>query len=185
MKNTYLTSHFPLISIVLFSLTLALYSERVIVSLLQEVGIYSGMVEVFSERGIQISLLFVLLFYFFMLFSALKLIADTVNEVSLLFFSRDREGSDLQKIRGGVWVFLIGSIIAVLLSFNIWYSTAAFFLACLGYFIFFVYRLGDSLSSASLVGMVFFHIFFWLTLTASVSYATLKLYNTIIASLPI
>ncbi|WP_026688832.1 DUF5366 family protein [Alteribacter aurantiacus] len=185
MKNTYLTSHFPLISIVFFSLALALFSERAIIAFLIEVGIYNGMTEVFSEQGITLSLLFLLLFFYFMLFSALKLIADTINEVSLLFFSKDKEGSDLQKIRGGVWIFLIGSILAVVLSFNILYVIGAFLVACFCYFVFFVYKLGSSLSSATLVGMIFFHMFFWSTLVASVSFALLKLYNTMLASLPI
>ncbi|WP_321196098.1 DUF5366 family protein [Alteribacter populi] len=160
MKNTYLTSHFPLISILLFSLSLSLYSERVITDSLINVGLYKGMTEVFSDQGIKLTLLFLLLFLFFMLFSALKLIADTINEVSLLFFSKDREGDDLQKIRGGVWVFLIGSIVSIFISFNLLFVVGSIVITSFVYFVFFVYRLGDSLSSPSLIGMIFFHLFF-------------------------
>ncbi|MCD8500682.1 MAG: YufK family protein [Bacillaceae bacterium] len=42
-----------------------------------------------------------------------------------------------------------------------------------------------SLSPLSLVGLIFFHIFFWFAFIISVLYALLKLYNSFIASLPI
>ncbi|MFS0595620.1 DUF5366 family protein [Peribacillus frigoritolerans] len=52
-------------------------------------GIYQGMLEFFSEAGIKLALLIVLLLLFFMVFAALKLISDTILELSLFFFSKE------------------------------------------------------------------------------------------------
>ena len=185
MKNAYLTSHFPLISIVLFSLSLSVYTERLINNYLNQIGLYDGMVEFFSERGIHLTLLFLLWLFFFMMFSALKLIADTINELSLLFFSKDEEGSHLNNLRGGVWIFLTGGIISILSVFHIFLLLFVFIISCFTYFIFFVYKVSDSLSFPSLIGLVFFHIFFWFSFVLAIVYAVLKMYNSLIASLPI
>ncbi|ADU29626.1 YufK family protein [Evansella cellulosilytica] len=185
MKNAYLTSHFPLISIVIFSLSFSIYSTQVIISWFEQIGLYDGMVEFFSERGIHLALLFLLWLFFFMLFSALKLIADTVNELSLLFFSKDSEGTDLTNVRGGAWFFLIGSIISLLTIFDIRLLVILFLCICFFYFIYFVYKVSYSLSSIGVIGMILFHIFFWISFILLVLYAMLKIYNSIIASLPI
>ncbi|MBU9713178.1 DUF5366 family protein [Evansella tamaricis] len=185
MRNAYLTSHFPLISIILFSLSFAIYSEQIIIIYLKNIGLYGGMIEFFSERGIQLTLLFLLWLFFFMLFSALKLIADTINELSLLFFSKDQEGTDLKNVRGGAWIFLIGSLCSIAATVHIYFLLGIFAACCLLYFIFFVYKIGESLTSLSLIGMIFFHVFFWFSFGLAIIYALLKLYNSLIASLPV
>ncbi|WP_096201627.1 DUF5366 family protein [Bacillus sp. FJAT-45350] len=185
MKNAYLTSHFPLFSIVLFSISFALFTEGYIVGILIELGIYDGMMEFFSEGGIKLTFLFLLWLFFFMLFSALKLIADTTIEISLLFFSKDEEGNDLHKIRSGSWIYLISSALSLALVQNITLLVALFAICTFTYFIYFVYRVSDSLTFVGTVGMIFFHILFWFTFTLTVVYALLKLYNSFIASLPL
>lgn len=86
MKNPYLTSYFPLLAIIMFSLSLSVRTEMEIAAILKNAGIYEGMLEFFSETGIKLSLLTLLMVLFFMVFAAMKLLADTINEVSLLFF---------------------------------------------------------------------------------------------------
>lgn len=86
MKNTYFTSYFPLLAILLFSLSLSIRVEMTVIELLKNAGIYEGMKEFFSDGGIQLALIVLLLVLFFMVFAALKLIANTINELSLLFF---------------------------------------------------------------------------------------------------
>ncbi|MFJ7851913.1 DUF5366 family protein [Peribacillus frigoritolerans] len=71
-------------------------------------GIYQGMLEFFSEAGIKLALLIVLLLLFFMVFAALKLISDTILELSLLFFSKDSEGKALNSVREGSVIYVIG-----------------------------------------------------------------------------
>ncbi|QYF83569.1 YufK family protein [Brevibacterium sp. PAMC21349] len=51
--------------------------------------------------------------------------------------------------------------------------------------IYFVNKLSPSLNLSRLVGLVFFPIFVWTALISIVAYAGLKLYNSVIASLPI
>ncbi|UTR14122.1 YufK family protein [Salipaludibacillus sp. LMS25] len=185
MKNAYLTSHFPLISIILFSLAGSIYLERMTTYYLQSIGLYSGMIEFFSEQGIHLTLLFIMWLFFFMFFAALKLIANTVNELSLLFFSKDEKGTDLTNIRRGAWIFLIGGSGSVFASFDLYVLLGTFFLSCFIYFIYFIYKVSISLSPPALIGLIFFHMFFWFAFVMAVGYAIIKLYNSVIASLPI
>lgn len=185
MKNAYLTSHFPLISIFLFSTALSLYTEGIILLKLKDLGVYQGMIEVFSESGIKLTLLFLLMLFFFMVFAALKLIADTMIELSLLFFSKDVEGVELTKIRSGSWLYLIGSIFSLLLFQQIMIVLLILVFVTFGYFIFFVHKVSSSLTTLGLLGMIFFHVFFWFAFGLSVFYATIKLYNSFVASLPV
>jgi hypothetical protein len=88
MKNTYFTSYFPLISILLFSASCSLAVSEMVIGMLQTYGIYDGMLDFLSGHEIRFGLFIVFALVFFMLFSALKLIADTVTELALLFFPR-------------------------------------------------------------------------------------------------
>lgn len=185
MKNAYLTSHFPLISIILYSLSFALFSSRFAISYMDELGLYSGMVEFFSESGIQLTMLFILWLLFFMLFAAFKLIADTINELSLLFFSKDRDGADLNRVRGGSWIFLLTSIISLVAQVQVTVLMSVFLLACMIYFVYFIYKVSESISVPAVIGLVIFHILFWGVFILAVMFALLRLYNSIIASLPI
>ncbi|MCM3762197.1 YufK family protein [Alkalihalobacillus oceani] len=185
MSNRYITSHFPLISIVLFSLAFAMYSQTLILNELAKLGLYEGMREFFSENGIKLTLLFLLVLFFFMVFSALKLIADTIIELSMLFFSKDEEGNELNKAKAGSSIYLAASIIALLLSSELLLLIIVFLGASLIYFIYLVYKLTDAFHPAGLIGMIFFHMIFWSAFVVAVAYAGLKLYNSFIASLPL
>lgn len=184
MKNTYLTSHFPLFSIFLFSTSFSLYAESWIVSQLIYFGLYEGMMDFFSEGGIKLTLLFLLLLLFFMIFSALKLISDTNIQLSLLFFSKDVEGNDLQRIRSGSWIFLIASALSLLVTNHLLLIVGLFIGAVFIYFVFFLYKVSESMTIMGMIGMVFFHMLFWFTFILTVAYALMKLYNSFIASLP-
>ncbi|MFE4809585.1 hypothetical protein ACFQ9Y_00230 [Peribacillus simplex] len=49
MKNTYLRSYLPIISILLFSLFFAVYGEMQMLKLFGDLGIYQGMLEFFLK----------------------------------------------------------------------------------------------------------------------------------------
>jgi hypothetical protein len=185
MSNRYITSHFPLISILVFSLTFALYTQSFILIQFVELGVYEGMREFFSENGIKLTLLFLLMLFFFMVFSALKLIADTTVELSMLFFSKDEDGVELNKVRTGSSIFISLSLVSLVLTQDILYLIATFVAACFIYFIYFVYIVSDSLSVLGLIGMVFFHVIFWSAFLLAIVYALIKLYNSFMASLPL
>ncbi|PAL12238.1 hypothetical protein B8W99_13320 [Peribacillus simplex] len=62
IKDTsYLFSYLPIISILLFRLSFAIYGEMQMLKLFGNLGIYQGMLEFFSEAGIKLALLIVLL----------------------------------------------------------------------------------------------------------------------------
>ncbi|WNS74776.1 DUF5366 family protein [Bacillus sp. DTU_2020_1000418_1_SI_GHA_SEK_038] len=185
MRNTYFMSYFPLLSIILFSLSLSIRVEKVLIEFLKKSGIYTGMLEFFSDGGIKLSLIILLLLLFFMVFSALKLIADTINELSLLFFSKDSEGDSLKQIRSGAVIFFVGSFLS-LISMNSFIGIGVIFAATTAlYFLYFVYKVSSSLSYLDLVGLIFFQVLFWSSFISGVIYLIVKVYNSLIASLPI
>ncbi|HZG71837.1 MAG TPA: DUF5366 family protein, partial [Chondromyces sp.] len=101
IKNTYLTGYLPFVSILLFSLSLSIFIQSVAINLLKKVGLYAGVLELFTETELKLAVILAMTVLFFMVFSALKVLADTVNELSLLFFSKDSEGELLKKVRTG------------------------------------------------------------------------------------
>lgn len=185
MKNTYLLGYFPLISIILFSLSFSIYGEMQALVLLKNIGIYDGMLEFFSEAGIKLSLLIVMFLVCFMLFAALKLLNDTIIELALLFFSKDSEGEDLKNIRMGAMIYFIGGVISLISVHSIIGLAAVFLGTTIIAFIYLVYKISPSLSMPGMVGLIFFHTFVWSTLILTVAYSSIKLYNSVIASLPL
>lgn len=185
MKNTYLTSYFPLISIIFYSFSLAIFFETNVIEKLKQMGIYQGMLEFSSDRAINLAVLFLFCFLFFMLFSALKLIADTMIELSLLFFSKDREGTNLNQIRRGSIIYLVSGVVSLFFVQNLISLIVLFMITTTVYFIFFIYKISSSLSPAGLVNIIFFHVIFWSALILIIVYLCFKLYNSVISSLPI
>lgn len=185
MKNTYLTSYFPLLSILLFSLSLAIGVEMPLLGFLQKTGIYKGMLEFFSESGVKLSLLALLTVLFFMVFAALKIVADTINELSLLFFSQDSDGESLKKVRNGPMIFLAGAAASLLSIQHVVGIAGVFALTALIYFIYFVFKVSGALTTPGLIGIIFFQVMAWSILILGVTYLAVKVYNSIIASLPV
>ncbi|WP_368657596.1 DUF5366 family protein [Metabacillus halosaccharovorans] len=185
MKNTYFTSYFPLITILLFSASLSISTVMIVIDYLQTFGIYDGMLEFFSNNGIKLALFILFALLYFMVFSALKLIANTVTELSLLFFSKDVAGENLTKIRGGSAIYLIGGSLSIIAVQYPIFIIAIFLLSTIGYFIYIVYKISQTLTSFSLVGLVLFHVLFWFIFILGTLYICFRLYNSIMASLPV
>lgn len=185
MRNTYLTSYFPLLSILLFSLSISIRVEMTLIELLKNAGIYEGMKEFFSDGGIKLALLALLLVLFFMVFAALKLIADTINELSLLFFSKDSEGENLKQIRAGSIIYFIGGALSLLSLYSFLGIGAILAGATVIYFIYFVFKISSSMTFAGVIGVIFFQVVIWSSLLTGVFYLAIKVYNSMIASLPI
>lgn len=185
MKNTYFTSYFPLLAILLFSLSLSIRVEMTVIELLKNAGIYEGMKEFFSDGGIQLALLVLLLVLFFMVFAALKLIANTINELSLLFFSKESEGDSLKQIRSGSSIYFIGGALSLLSLYSFIGIAVIFLGATIIYFIYFVFKISSSMSFMGTIGVILFQVIVWSSMMIGVCYIALKVYNSIIASLPI
>ncbi|MFN2744062.1 MULTISPECIES: YufK family protein [Bacillus] len=185
MKNTYISGFFPFIAILLFSSSLAISSVMYAMQVLSSFGIYKGMLEFFSESGIRMALFIVFALVFFMVFSALKLIANTVTELSLLFFAKDPEGANLKKIRAGSAIYLGASLLSFIFVQYAIGIAAILVLATLVYFVYIVYTIHGTLSFFSLIGFVMFELLFWFTFLIGTIYIVIKLYNSMMASLPV
>ncbi|MGG4042250.1 YufK family protein [Bacillus smithii] len=186
MKNTYLTGYFPFLTILLFSLSLAIYVEDTIMNFLKQIGIYQGMLGIISETELKLAVMIGLIAVFFMVLSALKVVAETINELSLLFFSTDTDGDILKNVRNGSLIFLAGGLVSLCSYASIIGIIAIFLLTVLIYFIYFVYKISPSLTTSfKLVGFICFQIVVWGFITSALLYMILKIYNTAMAGLPI
>lgn len=183
--NTYLTSYFPLFSITFFSIAIAIRIEIVVIESLKKLGMYNGLLEFFSNTGIRLSLLVFFSVLFFMVLSALKLIAETLNEISLLFFSKEHQGESLTRVRKGSIIYLIGSILSLFTVSSFILIAIVFIVTTLVYFVYYVNGVSEFLSMSGIIFFIFFQVFTWTVLLLSFTYLCLKLYNGLLASLPI
>ncbi|PPA69999.1 DUF5366 family protein [Jeotgalibacillus proteolyticus] len=185
MKNTYLSGYYPLFSILLFSLTFSVYGVGISLELFKGIGIYAGMREFLSDLQLKLFILILLMVLFFMLFAALKLIAETINELALLFFSRDQEGAALQKVRAGSFIYFAGALISVASLKSIIGLIVIFIITSFIYFVYFVIKTSTTLTAAGTLGLILFELIVWSALLSSVIYVIVRLYNGLMASLPI
>ena len=184
MRNKYLAGYFPMLSIMLFSLSLGVYFERKMESLFKRAGIYQGMLEFFSEPGIKLSMLGLLFVFFFMAFAAMKLLSDTITELSLLFFFQEPEEGIKRHSLQSV-IFLIGGAASLLSAGSAAGIGLIFAVSVLVSFIGMVYQYSGGLSIFRLAGFIFFHVFTWAGLLLAVFYTAVKVYNSLLASLPL
>lgn len=184
MKNPYLYGYLPLFSVILFSLTLGIYLVGESLDILTAIGVYTGMREFLTDLELRLLLLSVFALCFFMLFSALKLIGETIHEVGMLLFSKNNNGETISIARGGYLIFFFGALLSVfgVQSFTI--ILCVFIVTILSYFIYNIYKMSQFLTLSGTVGLIFFEILIWAILIAFICYVVLKLYNGILASLP-
>lgn len=185
MRNTYFTSYFPLISIILFSTSFALYAENQILIIFKQIGLYVGLQEFFSVAEIKMTLLFIILILFFMIFAAMKLLSDTILQLALLLFSKEMNGESLKSARMTSIIFCGGGAISVFCSFSVYAVILVFFITTMVAFTYLVYKASFYLSTGGLIGFVFFQVVSWGVLLSAVGYTVLKFYNGLLESLPI
>lgn len=182
-KNVYMTGYLPLFSIILFSSGFAIYFERLLIDKLKYFGVYRGMQELFADHVIHLSVGFCLFLLFFMGFAALKLLSDTLTHLSLFFFSSDSEGTLLQQGKSGGWFFFAGGMLAIILNHSLLLICMVFVAASLVYFFYLLLRIGASLTTFGIIGMVFMHLFFWTGFGLLVVYTVMRLYNAFVAAI--
>jgi len=184
LKNPYIFGYLPFVTIVLFSLTFGVYTVGVSVELFKGIGLYAGMREFLTDIQLRIFLLVIYALLFFMVFSALKLIAETIHETAMLFFSKDVEGKSYSEARGGNVIYFFGALASAggINSINL--LTAIFLLTTFIYFVYVVFKLSKFMTIVSTIGLLVFEIMVWTILVSTIIYILLKLYNGVIASLP-
>ncbi|SOC12610.1 hypothetical protein SAMN05880501_10727 [Ureibacillus xyleni] len=184
MKNPYLYGYLPLFAILLFSLTFGMYTVGISLDFLTSIGIYSGMREFLTDLELRVLLLIVFTLCFFMLFSALKLIGETIHEVGMLFFSKDSAGETISVARGGYVIFFFGSLASAFGIQSFVILLIIFMLTVLTYFIFNIYKMSQYLTMSGTIGLIIFEVVFWSIFATFIVYVVLKLFNGLLASLP-
>lgn len=184
MKNPYVFGFLPLITILLFSLSFSIFTMNKALDLFKVIGVYSGMREFLSDLELKLFLLIIFALIYFMLFSALKLIAETIHELGMLFFSRDLEGKTISQARGGYVIFFIGAVVSAIGFQSLTVLLVVFLSTAFIYFVYVVFKLSSSMSMFGTVGLIMFEILVWSLFLALVIYVIIKLYNGVIASLP-
>lgn len=184
MKNPYLYGYLPLFSVILFSLTFGIYLVGESLDLLTAIGVYAGMREFFTDLELRLLLLCVFALCFFMIFSALKLIGETIHEVGMLFFSKHNNGEMISVARGGYLIFFFGALASIFGIQSIFILLGIFAITIFSFFIYNIYKMSQFLTMSGTVGLIFFEILIWAIFIAFISFVVLKLYNGILASLP-
>ncbi|KGR75041.1 DUF5366 family protein [Ureibacillus sinduriensis] len=184
MKNPYLYGYLPLFSVILFSLTYGIYLVGESLELLTAIGVYTGMREFLTDIELRLLLLSVFALCFFMLFSALKLIGETIHEVGMLLFSKDNTGEMIGVARGGYLIFFFGSLLSIFGIQSILILLCVFALTIFSYFTFHIYKMSRFLTLPGTIGLIFFEILMWAIFITFICYVVLKLYNGLLASLP-
>ena len=184
MKNPYLFGYLPFVTIVLLSLTFGIYAVFQSMELFNAIGVYNGMREFLSDFEIRVFLLIISALLFFMVFSALKLIGETIHELAMLFFSKDSDGKTIHIARGGYVIFFIGALATIAGIKSIFLLVLILFITVSIYFIYTMYKMSNYMSFIGLIGLIFFEIVVWATFIGAIIFVVFKLYNSILASLP-
>lgn len=184
MKNPYLYGYLPLITIILFSLTFGLYTVTESVELFKKIGVYGGVREFLSEIQLRVFLLIIISSVYFMFFSALKLIGETIHEMGMLFFSKDVDGKGIVALRGGTVIFFFGALFSAVGISNLYILALIFAVTVFVYFVFVIYKISVHVSFGASVGVMLFEMVTWAVIATLIIYAFFKLYNGIISSLP-
>lgn len=185
MKNKYIMSYVPLLTVVLFSMALGIYLSFFFIDLSQSLGIYEGLRLFFSARELTITLFLLSSFFFFMLFAALKLIGDTLMGISLFLFLKEQIEEKPKKIHKGAILFLAGSFVSLIVSHSLLSIVLTIFVSACVYFIYVVYEMHGLFQPLPLVGFIFFHILSWAIFFGGTLYLFLTFYNSMLKSLPI
>ena len=113
MRNPYLFGYLPFLTITLFSLTFGVFMVGASIKLFEEIGLYAGMREFLTDTQLRLFLLVIYSLAFFMIFSALKLIAETIHETAMLFFSKDAVGESYSEAKSGNLIYFFGALASV------------------------------------------------------------------------
>lgn len=184
MKNPYLFSYLPFVSVLVYSLTFGVYTVGISLDLFREIGLYGGMREFLTDLQLRVFLLIIYALFFFMLFSALKLIGETIHDTAMLLFAKDVDGISYREAKGGRLIYFIGAFATAGGIHSIQIMGVLFLITTFIYFIYVCFKLSKFMTLFSMVGLIFFEILMWGSFLSLVVYILLRLYNGVLASLP-
>lgn len=182
-KNIYYLSYLPLLIIVIYSISFGQYFQAKIMVYLSHSGMMEQLLAVFSQLQIRIGIFVILVFLFFMVFATLKLIANTLLQTSLLFFSKDSSGRGIFISKIGSIVYVISAILSLIFSQSIWALVLLFVIASFVYFLFYMYQIRDEMSWVGMFGIVLFQFTFWLMIIGFVAFASLNIIHNFVTKI--
>lgn len=185
MKNPYLFGYLPFVTVVLFSLTFGVYSVGGSITIFKDIGLYQGMLEFLSDFQLRIFLLTMYASLFFMVFAALKLIAVTIHETALLFFLKVEEETSYSASKSGTVIYFSGALASAAGIQSLKALIVIFIITSFVYFIYVVYQLSPFMTMTQTIGLIFFQIIVWSVLLAVLVYIVFRLYNGMLASIPL
>lgn len=143
------------------------------------------MLDIFTKTEVNLVVIGGLMVVFTMIFATLKLLANTANELALLFFSKDAEGELLKKTRFGAVIYFLGGLVS-LVSFSSAVGTIIIFLVTsVVYVVYFVYKLSPHISTPQMIGIIVFEAVFWIFFGLLLALIFMKVYNGLLAALPL
>lgn len=177
-KNIYLLSYIPFISILMFGMAFSLYVYDYLRVQMSQLGLYEGLSTYITAEYLNITVFLLVLVLILMLLSLLKLFAETLLKFSFMFFARgDENGSYFIYSQIGSLFYLVGGILSIFCSASLILVAALLLVSTLCYFVYVLYKLGNSISLLCTVGIILFQIFSWLIIINVAYILLVRLFN--------
>ncbi|WP_312451478.1 DUF5366 family protein [Exiguobacterium sp.] len=176
--NVYLLSYAPLISILLFSTSLAIATTELALHWLDQVGVYDELLQLLTARDTKLVVWLGFLIVYFMIFSSLKLLSDTINQLGFAFFIKEQEGTTLGMLRPGSILLLVGGCVSFAFMTSFLHVGIVLLVSFFIYFIFYTVQISKMTNAAGAVGLIIFSFLAWGVLLAGLSWVGLTLFNS-------
>lgn len=176
-KNIYLLSYIPFISVLMFGMAFSLYVYEYIRAQMMQLGLYEGLSAYITPEYLNIAVFVSILILMMMLLSFLKLFAEMLLKLSFMFFVKDDQGSYFIHSQTASLFYLAGGIASIFASSYILLVVAIFLFSTLCYFVYILYKMGDSVSILGVAGIILFQIFSWLIILCVGYISVVRLLN--------
>ncbi|GGG24684.1 hypothetical protein GCM10007425_19070 [Lysinibacillus alkalisoli] len=184
MKNPYFFGFLPLVTILFFSMSFGIFAVNESLLLFKKIGIYAAMREFLTDFELRTFLFICFIVLFFMLFAAIKLIGETVHAIGMLFFAKFTEEQPFIDTRSSYVVLFIGACVSFIGMNHLFLLLSVSAITIIAYFIVVMARLTTNLSFFNVLLLLLFEFVIYTVIILGIAYAVVKLYNTLLASLP-
>ena len=176
-RNVYLLGYIPFISVLLFAMAFSLYFYHFVKEKIIYLGLYEGLSAYISATHLNVALFVCILIVVMMVLALLKLFAEFLLRLSLLFFSKDSTGLFFIHSQTGAIFYLFGGVFSIFLSAWLAPILVLFVLSTLCFFVYILYKLGDSVSISGIIGIIFFQVFVWVAIGSSLYITVIQMIN--------
>jgi hypothetical protein len=167
-----------------FGISFTLFFFQLAINFISKLGMLEPLKGIMPEKDIRILLFLGILFVIFAIFSALKVLGQTIWEMGLLFFSKDEAGADLIVSKKISYLFVIGGLISVPLNSSILISISVLGATFIAYMIYFLIKQSKSFSVVGMFGFVLFQLIIWGSIGSGFAYIYFTLVSTYLKNIP-